>query len=90
MFARSQRIAAAAAFAAGCLGWGGDGRPHALLAIAGLDGNDNHNGDCLSKKRGWIREKERGNLKIGSFFMLSFFVIVFWLFFFNVGRLISY
>jgi hypothetical protein len=68
----------------GCLGWGGEGRLYASLAIAGLDDNDNHDGDCLSKKRGCTREKERGNLKMGLFFMLSYFVIVFWLFFFTV------
>ncbi len=45
----------------GCVGWGRKGRPHASLAVAGLDGNDNCNGNCLSKKRGWTREKERGN-----------------------------
>ncbi len=53
------------------------------LAIAGLDGDDNCNGDCLSKKRVWTREKERGNLKMGLFFMLSYFVIVFWLLHFD-------
>ncbi len=42
---------------------GGEGRPHASLAIAGLDSDDNRNGDCLSKK-GWTREKERGNLMV--------------------------
>jgi hypothetical protein len=47
---------------------GGEGRPHASLAIAGLDGNDYRNGDCLSKKRGWTRDKERGNLKMGLVF----------------------
>ncbi len=83
MFARSWRIVAAAAFAAGCLGWGREGRPHALLVIAGLDSNDNCNGDCLSKKRGRTREKKRGNLKMGLFFMQSYFVIVFWLFIFQ-------
>ncbi len=90
MFKRSWRIAAAVAFAAGCLGWGGYGRLHASLAIAGLDGDDNCNGDCLSKKRGWTREKERGNLKMGLCFHAVLFCYCFLLFFFNVGRLISY
>ncbi len=90
MFTRSWKIAAATAFATGCLGWGGESRPHASLAIAGLDGDDNSNGNCLSKKRGWTREKERGNLKMGLFLMLFYFVIVFWLFVFNVGWLISH
>ncbi len=72
------------------MGWGREGRPHASLTIAGLDGNDNCNGDCLSKKRGWTREKERGNLKMGLFFHAVLFCYCFWLLFFNVGRLISY
>ena len=87
---RSWRMVAAAAFAAGCVGWGREGRPHASLAIAGLDGHDNCNGNWLSKKRGWTREKERGDWKMGLFFMFSYFVIVFWLIFFNAGLLISY
>jgi hypothetical protein len=29
---------------------GGEGWLHALLAIVAMDGNDNRNGDCLSKK----------------------------------------
>ncbi len=89
MFMRSWRITAAAAFVAGCLGGGGEGRLHASLGITGLDSNDNHNGNCLSKKRGWTREKERGSLKMGLFFHAVFVVIDFWLFFFNVGWLIS-
>jgi hypothetical protein len=68
----------------------GEGRLHASLAIARLDGNDNRNGNCLSKKRGWTREKERGNLKMGLFFHAVLFCYRFWLFFFNVGQLISY
>ncbi len=81
MFARSWRIAAA--FAAGCVGWGREGRPHASLEIAGLDGNDNCNGDCLGKKRGWTREKERGNLKMGLFFQSVFFCYCFLAFLFQ-------
>ena len=82
MFARSWRIAAAAAFAAGCLGWGRKGRSHVSL-IAGLDGNDNRNGNCLSKKRGWTREKERGNLKMGLFFHAVLFCYCFLAFLFQ-------
>jgi hypothetical protein len=89
MFARSCRIIAAAAFAAGCLEGGGKGRPHATLAIAGLDGNDNRNGDCLSKKRGWTREKERGNLKMGLFFHAVLFCYCFLAFLFQC-RLIGF
>jgi hypothetical protein len=71
-----------AAFAAGCLGWGGENRPHASLVIAGLDGNDNRNGDCLGKKRGWTREKERGKLKMGLFFHAVLFCYCFLAFLF--------
>jgi hypothetical protein len=60
---------------------GGEGRPQASLAIAGLDGNDNCNGNCLSKKMGWTKEKERGNLKMGLFFHAVSFCYCFWLFF---------
>ncbi len=65
------------------LGGGGEIRPHVSLAIAGLDGNDNCNGNCLSKKRGWTREKERGNLKIGLFFHAVLFCYSFLTFLFQ-------
>ncbi len=89
MFARSWRIATAAAFAGGCLGWGREGRPHASLAIAGLDGDDNCNGNCLSIKRGWTREKERVNLKMGLFFHAVLFCYCFLAFIFQC-RLIDF
>ncbi len=89
MFVRSWRITTAAAFAAGCLEGGGEGRPHASLAIVGLDGNDNRNGDCLRKKRGWTREKERGNLKMGLFFHAVLFCYCFLAFLFQC-RLIDF
>ncbi len=54
-----------------------------------MDSDDNHNGDCLSKK-GVEQEKRREGIESGFvFFMLSYFVIVFWLIFFNAGQLIS-
>ncbi len=65
------------------LSGGGEGRPHGSLAIAGLDGDDNRNGDCLSKKRGWTREKERRNLKMGLFFHAVLFCYCFLAFFFQ-------
>ncbi len=41
-------------------------------------------------KNGLDKEKGEGELKDGFvFFMLSYFVIVFWLTFFNAGQLIS-
>ncbi len=70
--------------------WGGEeGRLHASLAIAGLDGNDNRNGNCLSKKRGWIREMERGNLKMGLFFHAVLFCYCFLAYLFQC-RLIDF
>ena len=84
------RIVAAAASAtstAGC--WeGGEGWPHASLGVVAMDGNDSCNGDCLSKK-GVEQGKRRGGIERWFFFMLSNFVIVFWLTFFNAGQLIS-
>ncbi len=73
----------------GCLGWGGEGRPLASLAIAGLDGNDNRNGNCLSKKKGWTREMERGNLKMGLFFHAVLYCYCFLAFLFQC-RLIDF
>ncbi len=44
----------------------------------------------VSAKKGLDKEKGGGELKDGFvFFMLSYFVIVFWLTFLNVGQLIS-
>jgi hypothetical protein len=68
---------------------GGEGRPHPSLAIAGLDGNDNRNGNYLSKKRGWTREKERGNSKMGLFFHAVLFCYCFLTFLFQY-RLIDF
>ncbi len=83
-----ERIVAATDSTAGC--WeGGEGWLRALLVVVAMDGDDNCNGDCLSKK-GLNKEKEEGELKDWFvFFMLSYFVIIFWLTFFNAGRLIS-
>ncbi len=54
-----------------------------------MDGDDNCNGDCLSNK-GVEQGKRREELKDEFvFIMLSYFVIVFWLIFFNAGQLIS-
>ena len=57
--------------------------------IAGLDSDDNRNGNCLSKKRGWTREKERGNLKMGLFFHAVLFCYCFLAFIFQC-RLIDF
>ena len=68
---------------------GGEGWLHVLLAIAAMDGNDNPNGDCLSKKGVGQGKRRWGIERCVCFFMLSSFVIVFWLIFFNAGQLIS-
>ncbi len=60
---------------------------HVLLVAVAMDGDDNCNGDCLSKKE---LDKEKGEKEFKDgfvFFMLSYFVIVFWLIFFNAGQL---
>ncbi len=62
---------------------GGEGRLHASLAIARMDGNDNSNGNCLSKIKGWTREKERGNLLMGLFFQVVLFCCCFLAFLFQ-------
>ncbi len=60
-----------------------------MLAIVVMDGDDNRNGDCLSKI-GVEQGKKRDEIERWvCFFMLSYFVIVFWLIFFNAGQLIS-
>ncbi len=89
MFARSWIIAAAATFAAGCVGWGREGRPHASLEITGLDGDDNCNGNCLSKKKGLGKGKWEGNLKMGFFFHAVLFCYCFFAFLFQC-RLIDF
>ena len=54
-----------------------------------MDGDDNRNGDCLSKIGVGQGKKGEKELKDGFVcFMLSYFVIVFWLIFFNAGQLI--
>ncbi len=84
MFAVLLRIAAAAASAAGCWG-GGEGWPHASLVVVRMDGDDNRNGNCLSKKEVGQGKMRGGIERWVCFFMLSYFVIVFWLTFFNAG-----
>ncbi len=56
---------------------GGEGWPHALLAVIGVDYDDNCNGNCLSKK-GVGQGKRRGEIERWvCFFMLSYFAIFF-------------
>ncbi len=54
-----------------------------------MDGDDNCNGNCLSKNSVGQRKRTGGIERWVCFFMLSYFFIVFWLNFFNVGQLIS-
>ncbi len=56
---------------------GGEGWLHALLAVFAMDSNDNRNGDCLSKKRGWTRKKERRKRKMGLFFSCCLILLLF-------------
>jgi hypothetical protein len=60
-----------------------------MLAVTGMDGNDNRYGNCLSKKGVGQGKRTGGIERWVCFFMLSYFVIVFWLTFFNAGQLIS-
>ena len=68
---------------------GGGSWLHALLAIVAMDSDDNCNCDCLSKKGVEQGIRREGIERWVCFFMLSYFVIVFWLIFFNAGQLIS-
>ncbi len=54
-----------------------------------MDGDDNHNGDCLSKKGVEQGKRKERIERCVCFFMLSYFVIVFWFIFFNASQLIS-
>ncbi len=49
---------------------------HASLEIAGLDGNDNCNGNCLSKKRGLDKGKGEGGFKDGFVFLCCLILIL--------------
>ena len=54
-----------------------------------MNSDDNCNGDCLSKKGDGQGKRKEGIERCDYFFMLSYFVTVFWLTFFNAGQLIS-
>ncbi len=41
---------------------GGEGWPHVLLVVVRMDGDDNRNGDCLSR-RGVGQEKRTGGIE---------------------------
>jgi hypothetical protein len=58
-------------------GRGGEGWLHALLAVIAMDGNDNHNGDCLSKKGVGQGKRREGIERWVWFFHAVFFVIFF-------------
>ncbi len=59
------------------------------LVVVAMDGDDNRNGDCLSKKGVEQGKRREGIERWVCFIMLSYFVIVFWIIFFNAGQLIS-
>ncbi len=56
--------------------------------VVAIDGDDNPNGDCLSKKGVEQGKRREGIERWVCFFMLSYFVTVFWFIFFNAGQLI--
>ncbi len=65
-------------------GGGGEGRPHTLLGIARLDGNDNCNGKCLSKKKGLNKGKGEGEFKDGFVFSCCLILLLFFCFSFSM------
>ncbi len=60
-----------------------------LLAVVRMDGNDNCNGNCLSKKGVGQGKRARGIERWVCFFMLSYFVIFFLAYLFQC-RLINF
>ncbi len=67
----------------GCRGGGGAGRPHASLEIAGLDGDDNCNGNCLRKK-GFDKGKGEGEFNDGFVFSCCLILLLFFGFSFSM------
>ncbi len=63
----------------------GEGWPQVSLAVIRMGGDDNRNGNCLSKKDVGQGKRTGGIKRWVCFFMLSYFIIVFWLIFFNAG-----
>jgi hypothetical protein len=59
----------------GCWG-GGESWPHASLAVVGMDGDDNLNGDCLSKK-GVGQGKRRGGIERWVYFSCCLILLLF-------------
>ncbi len=66
------------------LGWGGEGRPHVSLTIAMLDGDDNHKGNCLSKKKGLDKGKGEGEFKDRFVFSCCLILLLFFGFSFSM------
>ncbi len=54
------------------------------LEIAGLDGNDSCNGDCLSKKKGLDKGKGEGEFKNGFVFSSCLILLLFFGFSFSI------
>jgi hypothetical protein len=50
---------------------------HAVLPVLGMDGDDNRNGNWLSKKKGLNKGKEEGKLKDGFVFSCCHILLLF-------------
>ncbi len=88
MFVRSWRIATAAAFAVGC--WGGWRGQVACVTGGCWDGwRWQLQWQLFEQNRGWTREKERGNWKMGLFFHAVLFCYCFLAYLFQY-RLIDF
>ncbi len=70
-------------------GRGGEGWLHALLAVVAMDGDDNRNGHCLSKKGVEQGKRTEGIERWVCSFHAVLFCYCFLLIFFNAGQLIS-
>ncbi len=73
----------------GCLGWGGEGRLHAHWRSLGWMALTIVMATVWAKK-GLDKGKGEGEFKDGFVFSCCLILLFFWLFFFNVGWLISY
>ncbi len=54
------------------------------LVIVGLDGDDNCNGNCLSKKKGLDKGKGEGEFKDGFVFSCFLILLLFFGFYFSL------
>ncbi len=68
----------------GCVGQGREDRPHASLEITRLEGDDNCNGDCLSKKKGVGKGTREGEFKDEFVFSICLILLLFFGFSFSI------